>query len=190
MKYCSFCRAELHYEIPDDDNRHRYVCRSCDIVHYQNPRVVTGCLPIWQDKVLLCKRAISPRHGYWTLPAGFMELGETSFEGALRETMEEANARVEIDRLFAVFNLPHVDQVYMMFQSRLMDLDFFPGVESQEVELFSESDIPWDKLAFSTIRHTLRLFFQDREAGSYKLHTGDVIKHDDTNYQFVPGPES
>ena len=190
MKYCCFCSAELHYEIPVEDNRHRYICRSCDIVHYQNPKVVAGCLPIWQDKVLLCKRAISPRLGYWTLPAGFMECGETTFEAAMRETKEEANANIEIERLFAVFNLPHIDQVYMMFQSRLLTLGFYPGVESEEAALFTEDEIPWDALAFSTIKHTLKLFFKDRQTDNYRLHIGDVIKRSDAFYEFIAGPVS
>lgn len=178
MKYCCFCSAELIYDIPDDDNRHRYMCKQCDTIHYQNPKIVAGCIPVWQDKVLLCKRAIEPRFGYWTLPAGFMELGETSLEGGIRETLEEANARVEAEGLFAVFNLPHVDQVYMMFRSRLLDLDFYPGAESQEVKLYKEDEIPWDDLAFATIRETLKLFFKDRQQGNFRIHTGDITKKD------------
>ena len=185
MKYCCHCRAELIYAIPDDDNRHRFICQSCDTVHYQNPKIVAGCIPVWEDQVLLCKRAIAPRLGYWTLPAGFMELGETSLEAGTRETLEEANARVTVDDLFAVFNLPQVGQVYMMFRSRLIDLDFSPGVESQEVQLFKEEDIPWDELAFTTIRETLKLYFEDRKQGMFSLHTGDVIKKD-SGYDFVP----
>ena len=142
MKYCCYCSAELVYRIPADDNRHRHICSACDIVHYQNPKIVVGCIPVWEDKVLLCKRAIAPRSGYWTLPAGFMELGETCLEGGMRETLEEANARVEIESLFAVFNLPYVNQVYMMFRSRLLDLDFSPGEESLSVALYEEKDIP------------------------------------------------
>ena len=187
MKFCSYCAAELIYDIPADDNRHRYICKQCDTVHYQNPKVVTGCLPIWQDKVLLCKRAIEPRYGYWTLPAGFMECGETTLEGAKRETLEEANARVEIESLFAVFNLPHVDQVYMMFKSRLLDLDFSPGSESLEVELYEEENIPWENLAFRTIKETLRLYFEDRKSGDYRQHTGDITLLDGV-YGFRPGP--
>ncbi len=184
MKYCCYCSAELIYDIPDDDNRHRYICKSCDTIHYQNPKIVAGCIPVWEDQVLLCKRAIEPRLGYWTLPAGFMELGETSLEAGIRETLEEANARVEVDDLFAVFNLPYVGQVYMMFRSRLIDLDFFPGAESQEVQLFKEEDIPWDELAFTTIRATLKLYYEDRRQSNFSLHTGDVIKTE-SGYDFI-----
>ena len=184
MKYCCFCSAALVYEIPDDDNRHRYICKSCDTIHYQNPKIVAGCIPVWEDQILFCKRAIDPRFGYWTLPAGFMELGETSLEAGIRETLEEANARVEVQGLFAVFNLPYVDQVYMMFRARLLDLEFSPGEESLEVKLFNEDDIPWDKLAFTTIRETLKFYLHDRGQDKFQLHTGDIIKKEGS-YDFV-----
>ncbi|MEM7026723.1 MAG: NUDIX hydrolase [Pseudomonadota bacterium] len=187
MKYCCYCAAELLYDIPADDNSQRYICNQCNVVHYQNPKVVTGCLPIWEDKILLCKRAIEPRYAYWTLPAGFMECGETTQEGAIRETLEEANARVEIESLFAVFNLPHVDQVYMMFKSRLLDLGFSAGTESLEVALYDEQSIPWENLAFRTIKETLRLYFEDRTEGNYGQHTGDITKINGV-YGFRPGP--
>ena len=179
MRYCCHCRAELVYAIPEGDDRRRYLCRVCDTVHYQNPRIVAGCLPVWGEQILLCKRAIAPRRGYWTLPAGFMELGETITEAGRRETREEANARVEIEALYAVFSLPEVDQVYMMFRSRLLDLDFSPGRESLEVGLFSEDTIPWDEIAFMTISETLRLYFKDRaRGGRFGLHSGDIVKRD------------
>jgi len=184
MNYCCYCSAELIYDIPDDDNRHRYMCKQCDTIHYQNPKIVAGCIPVWKDQLLLCKRAIEPRLGYWTLPAGFMELGETSLEAGKRETLEEANARVEIEDLFAVFNLAHVDQVYMMFRSRLLDLDFSPGDESQLVQLFKEDEIPWDELAFTTIKETLKFYLNDRRQGKFQLHTGDVIKKEG-GYDFI-----
>ena len=177
MNYCSLCGSQVVQRIPPDDDRLRYVCDSCDVVHYQNPKIVAGCIPVWEDKVLLCKRAIEPRYGYWTLPAGFMELGETSPAAALRETMEEANARVEIVNLFAVFNLPHVNQVYLIFNSSLIDLNFFAGAESQEVALFSRDEIPWQQLAFSTIRYSLEFFFEDQKNNHQRLHTGDVIRN-------------
>lgn len=187
MNYCSQCGAELTIMVPPDDNRSRYVCVSCRKIHYQNPRVVAGCLPEYEGQVLLCKRAIEPRAGFWTLPAGFMELDETSLEAAIRETLEEANARVEVLDLYAVFNLPHVNQVYMMFRSKLLDRKFSAGNESLEVGLFSEMDIPWDELAFTTIRQTLRLYFQDRRRGTFPVHTGDIIKQND-KYRFRAGP--
>ncbi|MBL1142556.1 MAG: NUDIX hydrolase [Proteobacteria bacterium] len=185
MKYCCYCRAVLIYEIPADDNRHRYICQSCDTIHYQNPKIVAGCIPVWEDKILLCKRAIEPRYGYWTLPAGFMELGETSLEAGIRETLEEANARVDVEELFAVFSLPHVGQVYMMFRSRLIDLNFSPGAESLDVKLFKEADIPWNELAFTTIRASLRCYFEDIKQGAFSLHTGDIVKTE-AGYDFVP----
>ena len=176
MKYCSQCGSELSFIIPADDNRERHVCGDCDTIHYQNPKIVAGCIPSWEDKVLLCKRAIEPRHGYWTLPAGFMELGETTAEAAVRETMEEANANVELQDLYVLMNLPHVSQVYMMFRSQLVDLDFYPGSESLEVKLFEEKDIPWDELAFTTIRETLRFFFDDQKRQRFEFRAGDIVK--------------
>ena len=189
MNYCNDCGAPVVRKIPPDDNRLRYVCASCDMVHYQNPKIVAGCIPVWEDKVLLCKRAIEPRYGYWTLPAGFMELGETSQAAALRETLEEANARVEIINLFAVFSLPHVNQVYLMFNSSLTDLDFSAGAESQEVALFTREEIPWTQLAFTTIRYSLEFYFEDRKNGRHRLHTGDIIRNS-TGHEYLAGPET
>ncbi len=189
MNYCNDCGAQVVQKIPPDDNRLRFVCASCDTVHYQNPKIVAGCIPVWEDKVLLCKRAIEPRYGYWTLPAGFMELGETSHAAALRETLEEANARVEIINLFALFNLPHVNQIYLMFNSNLMDLNFSAGDESQEVALLSRDEIPWEQLAFTTIRYTLEFFFEDQKNDSHRLHTGDIIRNS-SSHEFLTGPET
>ena len=176
MNYCSDCGAPVSLLVPAGDTRERHVCERCGTIHYQNPKVVVGCIPEWEDKILLCRRAIQPRHGYWTLPAGFMERGETAQDGAARETLEEANARVQIGRLYSLFNLPHVDQVYMLFRARLLDLEFSPGEESLEVGLFGESEIPWDDLAFQTIRETLRLFFRDRETGRAGIRSGEIIR--------------
>lgn len=187
MKYCSSCGAEVVFRTPQNDDRERYICISCDTVHYQNPNVVAGCLPVWEDRVLLCKRAIEPRLDFWTLPAGFMEMGETSTEAALRETMEEANAKVDIHHLYVVINLPHVNQVYMMFRSSLLDLEYAPGIESKEVKLFKKNEIPWENIAFATIRHTLEFYFEDRERGEYPLHVGDIVKKGDY-LDFRPGP--
>ncbi|WP_333839650.1 NUDIX hydrolase, partial [Pelomicrobium sp.] len=127
MNFCSNCGARVEYRVPPGDTLPRYVCPACGAIHYQNPKIVVGCIPEWEDRVLLCRRAIEPRYGYWTLPAGFMENGETTFQAALRETMEEARARVELGPLYTVYNLPHVNQVYLMFRARLLDLDFRPG---------------------------------------------------------------
>ena len=175
MKFCSACGAEGHYTIPEGDNRERFVCLSCEIIHYQNPRVVTGCLPIWQDQVLLCLRAIEPRKGYWTLPAGFLENRETIVHGAARETAEEANARVSDLQLYTVFSLPHISQIYMFYRAELLDGSFAVGEESTEVALFSESDIPWQELAFPVIEKTLELFFKDRSGKDFPVHSHDLI---------------
>ncbi len=170
MNYCSHCGAPVSRRIPAGDNRQRYVCDACGAIHYQNPRMVVGCLPVWEDKVLLCRRAIEPRHGLWTLPAGFMENGETTAEGALRETLEEAGARVEIDALYTLINVPDIDQVSLLFRARLLDLDFVPGEESLEVALFTEAEIPWNRIAFRTVLRTLEHYFEDRRTGQFPLH--------------------
>ena len=170
MNYCSHCgSAQLEIRIPDGDTLPRTVCATCGTIHYSNPKIVVGCLPEWDRKVLLCQRAINPRHGLWTLPAGFLENGETLSAGALRETLEEANARVDLDDLYTLISLPQINQVYMMFRARLRDLDFGPGVESLDVRLFDESEIPWEELAFRTIARTLRNWFLDRKNGAFPL---------------------
>ena len=175
MKFCSSCgSANLALRIPDGDTLPRIVCADCAAIHYQNPRVVVGCLPVWEDKVLLCKRAIEPRYGLWTLPAGFLENGETVEQGALRETLEEANARVEPVGLYTMISLLHVHQVYMMYRAHLLDLDFGPGTESLEVRLFTEAEIQWEALAFRTIARTLRRYFLDRKLGSYAFHSSAI----------------
>lgn len=178
MNFCCECGSGVIHIIPDGDNRLRHVCRQCNTIHYQNPKMVVGCLPEWEDKVLLCKRAIEPQYGLWTLPAGFMENNETTQQGALRETMEEAGARVEIEHLFSLYNLPYISQVYLMFRARLLDLDFASGPESLEVRLFSEEEIPWDKIAFRTIEQTLRNYFADRRNGTFGFHIGDIERRD------------
>lgn len=178
MKYCSNCGAPVIQRIPDGDNRPRFVCDACDTVHYQNPKIVVGCIPEWQDSILLCRRAIEPRLGYWTVPAGFMENGETTLEGAARETLEEANARVAVSQLCSVFNLAHISQVYMLYRGRLVDTDFSAGDESLEVALFKESDVPWDELAFPVIREGLRLYFEDRAKGAFQTRSADIQRLD------------
>ncbi|GJI95869.1 ADP-ribose pyrophosphatase [Duganella caerulea] len=185
MKFCSECAAPVSLAIPAGDNRPRYVCGNCATIHYQNPKMVLGTIPVWERdgelKVLLCKRAIEPRHGYWTLPAGFMENNETTAEGAIRETQEEAGANIELGQMFSLLNVARVHQVHMFYLATLLDLDFSPGEESLEVQLFSEAEIPWDDLAFPTIHTTLELFFADRvkirEGGSYGFHTQDIIRN-------------
>jgi ADP-ribose pyrophosphatase YjhB (NUDIX family) len=168
VKFCSECGSSaLEFRIPDGDTLPRRVCSACGAIHYQNPKVVVGCLPLWEEKVLLCKRAIEPRLGLWTLPAGFLENGETLFAGAMRETLEEARARVAIGPLYTMISLPHIGQVYIMFRARLIDLDFGAGPESLEVRLFSEDEIRWGEIAFRTITRTLRNFFLDRKLGAF-----------------------
>lgn len=176
MKYCSQCGSEVALLVPEGDDRPRHVCGACGTVHYQNPKVVVGCIPEWEERILLCRRAIEPRRGLWTLPAGFMENGETSQQGAARETMEEAGARVEIGGLYSLFNLPHISQVYLIYRARLLDLDYAPGLESLEVSLFREAAIPWDEMAFPVIKETLGLYFRDRASGSLALRSGDIVR--------------
>jgi ADP-ribose pyrophosphatase YjhB (NUDIX family) len=178
MKYCSECGSEVALRVPRGDDRPRHVCGTCDTIHYQNPKIVVGCIPEWEDKILLCRRAIEPRHGLWTLPAGFMENSETTQQGAARETWEEAKARVGVGALYTMFNLPHINQVYLVFRSRLLDLDFGPGPESLDVRLFDEADIPWGEIAFPVIKETLALYFRDRAAGGFALRAGDIVRLD------------
>ena len=174
MKFCQSCGSAVNLTIPDGDNRVRHVCTICGDVHYQNPKIVTGCLPVWEDKVLLCKRSIDPRYGYWTLPAGFMENEESIEQAAVRESVEEANATLENLRLYTIISLPHISQVYMMFLADLQNTDFSPGIESLETELFTEKSIPWDELAFKTIDTTLRHFFKDRKNGEFSVHNSII----------------
>jgi ADP-ribose pyrophosphatase YjhB (NUDIX family) len=175
MKYCSTCGNKVVLRVPAGDNRERYLCERCDTIHYQNPRIVTGCLAIWEDQVLLCKRSIQPRDGFWTLPAGFLENGETAQAGAIRETWEEAQAKVAIDDLYTMFSLPHISQIYLFYRARLVDGSFAAGPESAEVALFREEDVPWGELAFPVVRDTLRHFFRDRISNQFAVHTGDII---------------
>ncbi|MHB1566527.1 MAG: NUDIX hydrolase [Acidiferrobacter sp.] len=191
MKFCSDCGAALVRRVPSGDTRARDICDRCHTVHYENPKVVAGCLALWEGRVLLCRRAIEPRYGLWTLPAGFMENEETTAEAAARETLEEAKARVDIDGLYTLFNLPHISQVYMLFRARLRDLDFGPGMESLAVALFDEADLPWDTLAFPAVRETLRLYFRDCAQGRFPFRVGDLLKGSTTGLytvRFLDGP--
>jgi len=175
MNYCSHCGHEVSQKVPEGDNRLRYVCEQCESIHYQNPRIVTGCLLTHEDRVLLCKRAIAPREGVWTFPAGFLENGETTADGALRETREEANANAEIIDLYTMFSLPHISQVYMFYRARLLDLDFSAGDETLAVDLFEESRIPWRELAFPVVTQTLEHFFDDRHREEFPMRAKDII---------------
>ncbi|WP_321350838.1 NUDIX hydrolase [Halopseudomonas oceani] len=175
MKFCSECGQGVTARVPDGDTRSRFVCDHCQTIHYQNPRIVAGCLAVHGQQVLLCRRAIEPRRGYWTLPAGFMENGETTEEAALRETWEEARARLQQQELYMLFNLPHINQVYMFFRGDLADLDFSAGEESLEVRLFHEHEIPWDELAFPTIGKTLKQYFIDRQVQTFPVRIRDIL---------------
>ena len=174
MKFCSQCGNPVVQRIPDGDNGPRFVCDNCQTVHYQNPRIIAGCLPVWQDRILLCRRAIQPRRGYWTLPAGFMENGETMEAAARRETWEEACARVESLQLYTLFDLPHINQVYMFFRAELSDGEFAAGEESLEVQLFDERDIPWSELAFPTVGRTLECFLADRRSDLFPVRNEPI----------------
>lgn len=174
FKHCKLCGAPVNYVVPADDNRERATCTACGNVHYENPLNVVGTLPVWRDQVLLCRRNIEPRHGFWTLPAGFMELNETAAEGALRETIEEAGASVEMQGLYTVINVVRVGQVHLFYRARLLNTDFAPGPETIEAQLFSEADIPWDDLAFQTVKVTLQRFFEDRKSGRFDVHCADI----------------
>ncbi len=160
MNFCSHCGNSVIEIVPEGDNRQRFVCNSCDTVHYQNPKNVAGAILTWQDRVLLCKRAIEPRYGLWTLPAGFMENNETVAGAAARESMEEANAQIDRLKLFGVFSLPYISQVYMMFSGQLTSDEVSPGLESLEVRLFTRDEIPWAEIAFPVVTHSLELFFK------------------------------
>ena len=176
MKFCSACGARVALEVPPGDNRPRHVCGECGIVHYRNPKMVVGAVPEWNGRLLLCRRAIEPRYGYWTLPAGFLEVGETMEEGARREAIEEANANLRIEGLYTLFSIPHIDQVHVFFRARLLDEDFSAGEESLEVRLFREDEISWDDLAFPVVCKTLELWLEERVTGRFRTHAGDVIR--------------
>jgi len=185
MKFCSECAHPVSLQTPPDDNRPRFVCGHCGAIHYQNPKMVVGSIPRWERngevKVLLCRRAIEPRHGYWTLPAGFMENAETTTDAAMRETEEEAGAHIKLGPLFSLINVPHVHQVHLFYLAELLDLDYAAGTESLEVAMFSEADIPWSEIAFPTVDYTLRAFFADLARvrtgdGGFGLHTDDIRK--------------
>jgi ADP-ribose pyrophosphatase YjhB (NUDIX family) len=165
MKFCPNCASTVSLKIPADDSRERFVCDACGSIHYQNPRNVVGCIPVYEKQVLLCRRAIAPRHGYWTLPAGFMELGESTSAGAARETFEEAGAIVQIGPLYSLLNVPHAQQVHLFYLATMTEPSFYAGEESLEVALFHEHEIPWNELAFPTVMQTLEWFFADRAAG-------------------------
>lgn len=177
MKYCSACGHPVDLKIPDNDDRERFTCTQCNLIHYSNPKIIVGCLSVFQGRVLLCKRAIEPRHGKWTLPAGFMENNETTSQGAERETWEEARARVSNLSLYYLFDVPGISQVYLFYLCSLIDGHYGVGPESLEAALFSESEIPWDELAFPVVAETLRSYFEDTKAGKgYPMRVDTVVR--------------
>lgn len=176
MRYCQHCAGPIEERIPQGDDKLRFCCGQCNVVFYQNPNNIVGTLPVFQNAVLLCKRAIEPRLGKWTLPAGFMENGETTLAGAIRETQEEAGAVVQEQdcHLYTLFNLPYINQVYFFFLTTLRNLEFAPGEESLEVALFEEHEIPWDELAFPVVKITLQQYFADRQQGLFPVRMFDL----------------
>ncbi len=171
MKYCSNCGQPVSLQPVEGDERERFVCNACNTIHYENPKVVAGCLPIWEDKVLLCRRAIEPRSGLWNVPAGYLENGETIEEGAIREVWEEACAKVSVVGLQTIYNITRINQVYLLYVAELIEPTFSCGIESLEVKLFSEADIPWDEMAFTSSTFCLKHYFEDRKKGLLQLHT-------------------
>lgn len=174
IRHCRSCGTPVEYRIPPDDNRERAMCAGCGSVHYENPLNVVGTVPVWNDRVLLCRRNIEPRLGFWTLPAGFLELGESTAEGACRETDEEAGADIELGALFSLLNVVQVGQVHLFYLATLKSDVFNPGPETIEARLFAEHEVPWDELAFRTVKVTLRHYFECRRAGRFELHCGDI----------------
>jgi ADP-ribose pyrophosphatase YjhB (NUDIX family) len=178
LKHCRECGCPVAYRLPDDgDTRERAICTACHTVHYENPLNVVGTVPVWGEsgeQVLLCKRNIEPRRGMWTLPAGFMELGETTAQGAARETQEEAGAQFEMQALFAIMNVARVGQVHLFYLAQLLSTDFDPGHETMEAKLFTEAEIPWDDIAFRTVKETLTRYFADRRQGQFGTHVVDI----------------
>ena len=174
MKFCCYCASTLVSRVPPGDNLPRWICDECGEIHYQNPKLVIGTIPEHRGKLLLCRRAIEPRYGYWTLPAGFMENSETAAQGAARETLEEAGARVELGAPFSMISVPRVNQVHLFYLARVLDMDFKPGEETLEVALYDEADIPWKDIAFRTVGLTLKLWLSDRKAGAFAFHAEDI----------------
>ena len=174
MKFCSNCAAPVLKRVPPGDSLPRWVCDRCGEIHYQNPRLVIGSIPEHEGRILLCRRAIEPRYAYWTLPAGFMENDETAAQAALRETLEEAGARVELGAPFSLVSVPRVNQVHLFYRARLLSLDFQPGEETLEAVLLDEKRIPWDEIAFRTVGYTLKRWFDDRASGRFEFHAHDI----------------
>jgi len=174
MNYCSACGTSVTKKIPAGDNRLRFVCDSCQTIHYHNPKIVAGCIPEWEGQILLCRRGIEPKSGLWTFPAGFMEIGESTEQAAARETFEEAQALVERIALFAVLSLPHIGQAYLVFRGPMVSPEFGVGEESLEVQLFTLSAIPWDEIAFPVVKEALRRYVDDVTRGTFQVHVASL----------------
>lgn len=174
MKYCSKCAHPVEYRVPEGEDRERAVCPACGEIHYVNPKIIVGCIPTVGDQILLCKRAIEPRFGKWTLPAGFMENRETTEEGAAREMWEEAEARAVNMLMYRIFDVPHISQVYVFYRCEVADGQYGVGPESLETELFDEADIPWDQLAFPVVIEMLSEFFEDRKTQEFPVRNSAI----------------
>lgn len=174
MKYCSSCGTPVTLEIPPGDNRERHVCPSCSTIHYLNPKIVAGCILHWGERILLCQRAIEPRYGFWTIPAGFMENDETTLEAAAREAQEEANAVAEELKLYGIYNLRHVNQVYVIYRGQLQHGQASTGAESLAVKLVTADEIPWPELAFTVVEEMLQHYLAERQHGQFQVHSGDI----------------
>lgn len=170
IRYCNHCGAEVDFVVPIGDSLPRHQCPRCAHIQYENPRLIVGCVATWENKILLCRRAIEPRLGYWTLPAGFMENAETTGEAAVRETQEEAGASVVIDAPFAMVSIAHINQVHLFYRAHLTSPDYQAGEESLEVALLAAGDIPWQEMAFRSVTYCLEHFLSDRELGAYGFH--------------------
>jgi len=184
MKFCNACGAGVERRIPPGEDRERWVCSQCGTIHYENPRMVVGCIVEEGDQILLCKRAIEPRYGYWTLPAGFLELGESTIQGAVRETLEEAGARVQVTAPYAHFDIPLIGQAYLFYRARMLSPEFSAGTESLEVKLVPRSEIPWDQLAFQAVRVALELYREDTTRGRFRMHHGIIMREPSGGYSF------
>jgi ADP-ribose pyrophosphatase YjhB (NUDIX family) len=176
LNYCPNCSAKVSLKIPEGDNRERYVCDSCNTIHYSNPNVVVGTLPAFEDKILLCKRAIEPRVGLWTVPAGFLENGESLLQGAWRETKEETQAEVDMKEILTIFNIPQINQIYVIYRANIEDNSFGPTSESLDVKLFSYDEVPWEELAFPFVPKTINHYYECLKTKKFNLHTEDIIR--------------
>jgi ADP-ribose/FAD diphosphatase len=183
MKFCNRCGAPVERRIPSGEDRERWVCPSCGAIHYENPRMVVGCIIEEEGQILICKRAIEPRYGYWTLPAGFLELGESTVQGAVRETLEEAGAVVAVTAPYAHFDIPHIGQAYLFYRARMLAPEFVPGSESLEVKFVPQAEIPWDALAFPAVRVALELHTEDARTGRYRMHHGIITREPGGGYE-------